>query len=201
MLLTQQAFEWSTATWEKGYEAVQQFTDKLGCFVDEGIMETVVALNLLGFRTSQSCQGHLDHGKPYSWVDFETEGCYGYEQAQEDACRDGLSAEEEDAACDRLMALVSAFHHKNHLYTQLQAFLDAYYEGKEDTSEDWRIIVHCYHPGWYRLFSACAYEAEEWSQADRTKNLARCQAEMQQFGNFLKQYWTEKREIILLSVA
>lgn len=193
MLLRQEAFEWSTATWEEGYEAVQQFTDKLGCFVDEGIMETVVALNLLDFRTSQSCQGHLDHGHPYPWIDFATEGCPGYEQAQQEACRDGLSAEEEEAACDRLMALVSAFHHKDHLYTRLQAFLDACYDGEDNISENWRIIVHCYRPGWYRMFPACAYEAQEWSQTDQAENLARGQAEMQQVGKFLKQCWIEKR--------
>lgn len=193
MLLTQQPFAWNTATWDEGREAVQQFTDRLGCSVDEGIMETVVALNLLGLHTSQSCQGHLDHGHPYPWIDFETEGCPGYEQAQEDACREGLSAEEEEAACKRLMALVSAFHHQNHLYTQLQTLLDAYYDNKEEVSEDWRIIVHCYHPGWYRMFPACAYEAKEWSQADRAEYLARGQAEMQQIGDFLRQCWMERK--------
>jgi hypothetical protein len=37
--------------------------------VDAGIRDTVTALRLLGFRTTASCEGHVDHGRPGPWVD------------------------------------------------------------------------------------------------------------------------------------
>lgn len=41
--------------------------------IDEGIFDTCVALNLLGFTTTQSCEGHLDWGIPAPWVQIVNE--------------------------------------------------------------------------------------------------------------------------------
>ncbi|MBO0781120.1 MAG: hypothetical protein J2P37_20060, partial [Ktedonobacteraceae bacterium] len=114
-----------------------------------------------------------------------------YEQAQEDASREGQRPEEEEAAIARLMALVNAYHHEDHPYTRLSALLDTFYEGREDSAEGWRIMVHCIHPGYYRLCSACGYEAHTWNQQTRTHKLSRAQAEMQAFTVFLKQLWQQ----------
>ncbi len=61
-----------TNTPEHRYEEMRAYvfslTDKQGEPVDPGIFKAVVALNLLGVRTFQSCEGHLDHGCPYPWV-------------------------------------------------------------------------------------------------------------------------------------
>lgn len=38
---------------------VDKATDKLGTPIDEGIKDTVIYLNALGLKTSQSCEGHL----------------------------------------------------------------------------------------------------------------------------------------------
>lgn len=87
------------STWDEGIAFARRLVDGMGCPIDEGILKAVVALNLLGLPTSQSCEGHLDGGHPYPWIDFHTEECPAwYEQAQEDACREGQSAEEEEAA-------------------------------------------------------------------------------------------------------
>ncbi len=55
--------------WTETSEKFSHVTDKLGEPIDKGIFDTVVALNILGFVTRQSCEGHLDHGLPYPWVD------------------------------------------------------------------------------------------------------------------------------------
>lgn len=47
---------------------MRQITDHLGLGIDPGIFKTVVVLNALGFHTQQSCEGHLDHGKPAPWI-------------------------------------------------------------------------------------------------------------------------------------
>jgi hypothetical protein len=41
--------------------------------IDEGILETVVAFSAPDIPTSMSCEGHLDHGLPYPWIDIESE--------------------------------------------------------------------------------------------------------------------------------
>lgn len=52
-------------------DSVEQIADKLGKGIDPGIKETVVALMLDDFPTSQSCEGHPDQneGLPFPWVE------------------------------------------------------------------------------------------------------------------------------------
>jgi hypothetical protein len=59
--------------WEELSEKFSHVTDKIGRPIDEGILETFVALNALDIPTSMSCEGHHDHGLPYPWVDIESE--------------------------------------------------------------------------------------------------------------------------------
>lgn len=59
------------ALWGKTEEKVDQFRDALKMPIDKGIRETVIVLNVLGFTTSMSCEGHLDRGLPYPWVDIK----------------------------------------------------------------------------------------------------------------------------------
>ena len=55
--------------WLHCEQEVQQLRDRLGKEIDSGIRETVVALRVLGFSTSGSCEGHLDYGIKAPWVD------------------------------------------------------------------------------------------------------------------------------------
>lgn len=195
MVVVLQELNWPS-TWEAAEAFARHLTDRLGCPIDEGILEMVVALNLLGFQTCQSCEGHLDEGHPYPWIDFHTGECPAwYGQAQEDACREGQSAEEEEAAISRLMNLVAEYHHKDHLYTRLSALLDTFYELRPNALEDWYISVHILQPGYYRLFPSNGYAADEWPDHERAKNLACAQAEMQAFTTFLRQQITMQREV------
>ena len=57
--------------WQETEQRFQSVTDRLGNSIDEGIFETVVGLNILGITTTLSCEGHLDWGVPYPWVNFE----------------------------------------------------------------------------------------------------------------------------------
>lgn len=58
-------------TWTETVERFSSVTDKLGKEIDSGILEAVVALNMLGITTRQSCEGHLERGAPYPWIDIE----------------------------------------------------------------------------------------------------------------------------------
>lgn len=44
--------------------------DANGLKLDKGIFQTIVFLNALGFYTVSSCEGHLNWGLPYAWIDF-----------------------------------------------------------------------------------------------------------------------------------
>ncbi len=44
--------------------------DPLGKGIDEGIINTVIALNYQGIPTFASCEGHINRGEPYPWVDL-----------------------------------------------------------------------------------------------------------------------------------
>src|SRR5690242_19011183 len=56
--------------WQEVSQQVARLTDRLGCGIDPGILETVVALTILGIHTLASCEGHLDHGIAAPWVDI-----------------------------------------------------------------------------------------------------------------------------------
>lgn len=47
---------------------VGELADRLGFGIDEGIQETLVALHAHSLETSQSCEGHDDHGEALPWV-------------------------------------------------------------------------------------------------------------------------------------
>lgn len=57
-------------------EAIKKFentADARGLGIDKGIIEQVALLDLLGYFTTASCEGHIDSGLPYGWVDFGSE--------------------------------------------------------------------------------------------------------------------------------
>jgi hypothetical protein len=58
--------------WDELAKKFSRYTDRIGMPIDEGIFETVVALNALDIPTSMSCEGQLHHGLPYPWIDVST---------------------------------------------------------------------------------------------------------------------------------
>jgi hypothetical protein len=56
--------------WDAMAADVDRWIDPTGCTVDDEIKEIVIALNLSGIKTTASCEGHLDHGEPFPWVDI-----------------------------------------------------------------------------------------------------------------------------------
>jgi hypothetical protein len=66
----QQSLSEKQVQWEMKQEEINKITDALGKEIDEGIKETVIAFNLLGIHTRQSCEGHLDEGVAAPWIDI-----------------------------------------------------------------------------------------------------------------------------------
>ena len=57
--------------WNAMANSIENWTDGLGMPIDSKIKETVIVLNLLGFKTAASCEGHIDWGCPHPWIDFD----------------------------------------------------------------------------------------------------------------------------------
>ena len=55
---------------EKHWARLKSKADRFGNKIETGIKESVIALWALGFKTSASCQGHLDHGRLAPWIDI-----------------------------------------------------------------------------------------------------------------------------------
>ncbi len=59
--------------WNDIVASVDKITDRLEMPVDEKIKPVVVGLMALGFKTVNSCEGHLDYGRAHPAVDIETD--------------------------------------------------------------------------------------------------------------------------------
>lgn len=53
-------------------QKLQETTDRLGKKIDGKIFDTILYLNAHGFKTTGSCEGHLDYGLAYPWIDFSS---------------------------------------------------------------------------------------------------------------------------------
>ena len=71
--------------WEQKRKEVNEMTDIVGHKIDEGIKEAVVAFNINGLHTHNSCEGHIDHGFSYPFVEVvaEEEPRWKYEGQEE----------------------------------------------------------------------------------------------------------------------
>lgn len=63
-------YEERAQIWKKQEKEINEIVDGLSKKIDGGIKESIVALQLLGFTTTASCEGHLDWGLPGPWIDI-----------------------------------------------------------------------------------------------------------------------------------
>jgi hypothetical protein len=57
-------------SYEEVSQEVNELADGLGWPVDEKVKNIVVALRLQGFSTEASCEGHMEKGLQYPWIQF-----------------------------------------------------------------------------------------------------------------------------------
>ena len=56
---------------EKVRKEVERIRDRLEMPIDPKIKDLVIGLRRWGIETTASCEGHLNHGYPYPWVDID----------------------------------------------------------------------------------------------------------------------------------
>ena len=187
--------------YQEMHERVATFTDKLGTPIDPGIFETVVALNLLGLHTLQSCEGHFDHGCPYPWVticDDERSRtfnrmwlsvCALAEQAK--ASRTALAYDCYLSADIELRAHLARWEADDLVFGQITDLLDVFYAEQERQTHPARLLVRRFHPGTYRIEPGFSLVGKELPDDLKATYLARGQAEMQAFTSSLKRQWQQ----------
>lgn len=175
---------------------MSQITDQLGMGIDPGIFESVVVFNALGFHTQQSCEGHLDHGKPAPWITFVTpEADIPKRQAarlftQGEQAEHTQSANSSDALyaeANRLRRQAEILHaeDKRRLLKYLAAFYTAY-----RPPYDRLLVVYERTPACSILESQGASTLIGESSETRASKLREYQEEMRTFTAFLKRrFW------------
>ncbi|GHO66856.1 hypothetical protein KSC_057480 [Ktedonobacter sp. SOSP1-52] len=184
-------------------EACQQFrktTDRLGMPIDEGIFETVVVLNLLGVKTRQSCEGHLERGSFAPWVTLTTPGIdERYRQAAQAMKEADQIRKEEKHSLDTLHEVYAPARHLREQADAMHAqdqqrvitLLESFYEHCS-VSHDCTLIVYSHIPGTSILESQGARLQIIRSLEIREGKLKEYQREMHNFTAFLKEHFLNR---------
>lgn len=170
--------------WEKMRAEVEEMADVLGEGIDEGIKETVIAFNVNGIPTSQSCEGHFedgsDHGFPVPWVTVSAPNKPELRYKGEEETPEYRTWYEENKK----------------LFTKVEALLKEFYAGRS-VPEEIRIIIDkmdnvfdVHNGGKFYIPN----DRKERLQTELTEEerqripevLKNCQKEMQDFAEFLK---------------
>lgn len=108
----------ASPVWEEELRIVRGFRDKLGMRVDADIEATVVALRLLGFKTTMSCAGHHDRRTTGPYVMFESQTAKEFIR-KADALRQGdkhnsirVAQSLAQREADSLRSLIETFNHE-----------------------------------------------------------------------------------------
>lgn len=173
--------------WNEISERINETTDRLEHPIEEGIKETVVVLNALGFTTSGSCEGHSDHGAraPYVMLDID-----GLREALLEIGKLGNQAYEAPPGKER-DELYSQFRSMEQEAEKpliekgilLGGYLDRFYENRK-TSFDERLII--VREARINLINQGAVFQSARDTESVAKHLAEYQQEMKEFTEFLK---------------
>lgn len=199
---TIQGFDLETR-WKEALEQWGRVTDTLGQPIDPGILETVVILNLLSLQTTGSCEGHLESGLAYPWIDLEVSHPQRTEmEKQWDALNEAfLSHCERDSRglptkvsaeavefLDQCNAVGDEIYAEQHrMIRRLIGYLDQFY-AHHRSAYDRHLTLFPFHTfDTMRLLSVGGFVSETFSEEEKRLKLPEYQEEMRLFTEFLKQ--------------
>lgn len=172
-------------------------TDSLGQPIDLGIVKTVAILNLLGFNTSQSCEGHKSWGNCYPWIDIKPEEDDEHIKAREnlkaltnDLIEPGAQDRntQNEISKKRLEAEKEYQKPVLELAKHITSLISKYYESGETKTYEDQLHV-CFLGGSLRLQSHGCVCQPVLSELERYRKLEDYQSEMREFTEFLISYW------------
>jgi hypothetical protein len=165
--------------WAKYEAQAAHVTDRLGKEIDPGIKRTVVALMALGFQTSASCEGHLDHGLRGPWIDIG----YVPRELLGRAGAAGKKSQTLDIATEQELADVRQRMVSERL--RLLQLLSDFYQSRK-TPFDQQLSVQ-FHGNDVRLFSNGVMIQEAFKTDEQAARLEKYRQEMTAFTEFAMQ--------------
>ena len=185
--------------WQDLQQEYSRTVDRLGERIDSGIMDTVVALNANNIRTTASCEGHLNGGAPYPWVNI---GCSDdpriaeKEQKIAELLAEGKKGSQE---VEQLYLEVKRIHYQTEL--ELMRVLESFYRVHPLDYDRHLTLVHITRGG-CRMRPQGADTQDIRDPSERAAKLKEYQQEMQTFAEFLKRrYFNEKTEYTTAEAA
>lgn len=183
--------------WKNEEERFRRIVDGIGRHIDEGVLDTVVVLNLLDLKTIQSCEGHLDHGTYAPYIDVRCDVDEALRVAYEangERIRTSLHlprSEQDESLFEKQRELGDKITEINLApVSKLVSYLGEFYSAR-NVPYDVRICCQSFPLGWTRLESQGAFL--QLIQPDNLKQqrLLSYQQEMTDFTAFLKEkYFT-----------
>lgn len=179
--------------WLETAQRLEGATDALGTPIDKGIMEAVIALNVLGVMTDSSCEGHLDRGYAAPWIDFHAVGIEALRKQASDANRKLREAEEQQSSSETISTLTTEVYRlareENVAYYRgawrVYQALEAFYL-KHHVPYDQQLYLHNDSFGNSRLQPNGIDYQPQRSSAMQAEKLVLYQQEMRAFAAFLK---------------
>jgi len=181
--------------WDKEAERCLKIADRLGLPIDPGIMDFVITLNLLGFLTRCSCEGHNDkeHIVSYPFVDITSKKALAHMKVRKEL----FQKQEEKKISEKLFG--KKFHENEKIRrkelarfsSNFEPYLDLFYKNRKVnydsiiTMDPGVIDVRIQPSGHFIQFSR--------TQLERDKRVKRYQKEFRDLTEFLKKkYFSSK---------
>lgn len=160
--------------------------------LDPRVKEAVVALNLLGYKTTSSFGGSLEHRAAYPWIEIQVEQADTYQVAKElaEVTLEIEKAHGEGKKVDKgLLKEHRALYEKYESVRQMQIYplyslLCEYYQNPHDYDSS-LILKPMDREGAYRLYSRGGCYQDLRSEEIKEEKLNRYHEEMQAFTRFL----------------
>lgn len=189
--------------WQDLTNTYSSVTDKLGTKIDASILELVIALNALGFRTTGSCEGHFE-GSASPYVDIiisspserKKEALNTLIDAQKQEYR--LPIEEAHSLLAKANRHFEEINQQYHLPVRkrILEYLNLFYNNRKTSSYDIGLTLHNRVVHGFveeiRLENLGADIIILEAAAERTQKLTTYQREMQAFAQFLKDFYLER---------
>jgi hypothetical protein len=191
--------------WDEVVFRVEKITDELGKKIDSGIKETIVAFLVNNFNTTCSCEGHLDRGRPYPWLDIDIKPQTHEFKEKESILINQIKhkgyktffdiPETDEELYPKFMDLrKDAMAGDVEIKIKIKSLLDNFYSSHKPLSKDYTLIL--LEAGRIEPVSGAGLGKDNWgkfeskikSMTPEEKNnyLKNCQDEMKAFTEFLK---------------
>ncbi len=191
--------------WTAKRADIDQIIDGTGTGIDEGVKDTIVALNLLDINTVGSCEGHIDQGLGAPTISIGSPKTVEAEELESEMQRlldKTLQAEKDPALKDEYLSSYDQYEKKRGERKNLTAeegkkvmmHMGEFYKGRE-VPLDRRLILIDLNGYHMNLQSQGADFQMSLTEEERQQKLTEYQGEMREFTEFLKGKFFEKSNV------